>query len=79
MIRKLLHLPTTWLGIIIIVAAFAILIRQPIPASKWYWVEIWNYVTALLITIPASLSIAWGIARIIKNERQYMEQTSDKT
>jgi TRAP-type mannitol/chloroaromatic compound transport system permease small subunit len=78
-VTELLKLPTTWLGILLIAVAFTVLIRQPIQASRWYWTEIWNYVTALLIVIPAGFSIALSIARIVKNERQRMEQKSDET
>jgi len=78
-VTELLKLPTTWLGILLIAVALTILIQEPIQASRWYWTEIWNYVTALLITIPASFSIALSLAGILKNGTQYMEQKSDET
>jgi len=68
--KALFKLPTAWLGILLIVVAFAILIRQPIQASRWYWVEIWNYVTALLVNVPAALLIALSIAKIEHKKEQ---------
>lgn len=72
---KLIRMPLAWLGIVLIVIGFAVLIRQPIQVEKWYWVEILNYVTALGIAGIGTVIIG---LRIIVAHREYMREV-DRT
>ena len=68
-----LKVKRSWLGIVIIAGAFAILAREPIQFNTQYWTLIFNLVLSYAVAIPGAVLLALGIVTA-QNRGKYETQ-----
>lgn len=59
-------MPLTWLGVVIVVGALAILIYEPIQVPKQHWIMLGNYLLSLAVSVPGAILIGLQLGKLLK-------------
>lgn len=66
-VLPLLRMPTTWLGIAVMVAGFAIAFLQPIQVATIYWTGISNAVLSLILDVVGAIIVGLNLRKVYEH------------